>query len=207
MLSEAKDLIERSREVVLAEQYQNAIGMSEPKSFVVTDGRGNTIDLADAVANAINAAVPGAADAVVNSVNGNEVTTPNLGRQLRVDFGAERPLIRLAEMWSRRGLGRQYNVSGGSLADGAQVVNVRVRVQRAQGEDPRKATLETHISDAGLIVQHYRYVEASHTEARNAAYSVGFDYAAEPQDSDALKGDCPPGAAAPPPAPVAGRRP
>ncbi|MFD0474765.1 hypothetical protein ACFQ0B_45860 [Nonomuraea thailandensis] len=59
-LSEAKDVNDRLKHVVVAPQYENGMGVSLPQAFDVTDGQGNPVNLMDVVLSAVDAAVPGA---------------------------------------------------------------------------------------------------------------------------------------------------
>ncbi|SEF89821.1 hypothetical protein SAMN05444920_101962 [Nonomuraea solani] len=166
VLSEAKELIKRARDVVVAPQYENGMGLSVVESFTMSD-QGNEVNLLDAVLDAVNDTVPGAVD-----------DTPNLRKEMSVDFAGDRGQIHIPDMWSPSGFEKDYTVQTGPQADQSEVVTVRVRMEPADGTDPRKATLLGHTSDSGIIVQRYRYTDLSHTEAYNGSYSAGLDYSA-----------------------------
>ncbi|GAA2208141.1 hypothetical protein GCM10009850_035990 [Nonomuraea monospora] len=169
VLNAARALNDRLRNVVIAPQYEDGMGMSMPQAFVVNDAQGNAVNVMDEVLNAVDAAVPGAVDA-----------TPNLRRQIRTDLNGTRPQVHIDEMWSRRGFEREYDVQTGADLDSVQVVTVRVRLEHAPGADPRKAVLVDETDEDGVIIQRYRGKEASHTESYSGSYSVGLDYS----DSD-----------------------
>ncbi|NJP91727.1 hypothetical protein HCN51_20070 [Nonomuraea sp. FMUSA5-5] len=164
-LDAATALNEQLNDVVIAPQYEHGMGTSMPQSFVVTDGQGNEVDVMEEVLSAIDTAVPGAEDG-----------TPNLRRQIRADLNGTRPQVHIDEMWSRRGLEREYDVQTGPDVDSVQVVTVRVRLEHAPGADPRRARLVDHTDENGVIIQRYRAKEASHTESYSGAYSAGLDF-------------------------------
>lgn len=163
-LSEAADLIERSRDVVLAPSYDRATGVGAIDALHLTDEQGNDVDFEDAVLNAVRAADP---QAVAES--------PTLREELDVDFSAEAALIRVEDMWSERGFEKSYHVHVGPQTAQAQELTVKVRLEYDDPADSRRATFITHTSQAGSIVQRYRYLDLSHSEGYNGSYSAGVD--------------------------------
>ncbi|MEV4074391.1 hypothetical protein [Nonomuraea fuscirosea] len=164
VLSDAQEHIRRTEEVVLAPQYENGMGLSVVESFDLTDDQGEDVNLLDAVLHAVDEAMPGA-----------EENTPTLRREVSVDFAGDRAQIRIPSMWSSNGFEKTYHVQSGRPADGPEAVTVRVRLEPAEGADPRKGRLLGHTSDSGIIIQRYRYTDLSHVEAYNGSYSAGVD--------------------------------
>ncbi|NUR85248.1 MAG: hypothetical protein HOY71_14280, partial [Nonomuraea sp.] len=82
-------------------------------------------------------------------------------------------------MWSPGGFEKSYHVQHGTQGELSEEVTVRVRLEPVG--DSRRATFLTHTSQAGVIVQHYRYTDFSHSESYNGSYSAGVDYGAADQ--------------------------
>ncbi|WP_043635283.1 hypothetical protein [Nonomuraea candida] len=167
MLGRARRMIDDAAAVVLAPQYENAVGLGMVDEFSITDRKGTRVPLLDAVLNAVNRAVPGA-----------EQNFPTLLKELRVDFGGKRRRIHVSDMWSPDGFEKSYNVRTGVQAKQAEVVTVRVRMEPVQRADGRRAKLVRRTKNGGLIIQRYRYVDVTHTEAYNGSYAAGLDYSA-----------------------------
>ncbi|MFI9597154.1 hypothetical protein [Nonomuraea sp. NPDC052265] len=163
-LDDAAEQLERSRDVVLAAPYDRSVGASATESLTLTDENGDPVDVIDAVRSAVQDALPGALD---------ESTT--LGEELNVDFSEDAAVIHVADMWSSRGFERSYHVQQGAQVTQAEEVTVRVRLEPVG--DPRTARLLSQTSQAGLIVQHYRYTDQTHSESYNGSYSAGLDSA------------------------------
>ncbi|MFI7469003.1 hypothetical protein [Nonomuraea sp. NPDC049646] len=161
-LDDAAQQLERSRDVVLAPPYDQSVGASATESLTLTDENGNPVDVIDAVRSAVQDAVPGALE---------ESTT--LGEELNVDFSEDAAVIHVTDMWSSRGFERSYHVQQGAQVTQAEEVTVRVRLEPVG--DPRTARLLSQTSQAGLIVQHYRYTDQTHSESYNGSYSAGLD--------------------------------
>ncbi|MFI7105969.1 hypothetical protein ACIBK9_06655 [Nonomuraea sp. NPDC050227] len=161
-LDNAAEQLERSRDVVLAAPYDRSVGASATESLTLTDENGDPVDVIDAVRRAVQDAVPGALD---------ESTT--LGEELNVDFSEDAAVIHVADMWSSRGFERSYHVQQGAQVTQAEEVTVRVRLEPVG--DPRTARMLSQTSQAGLIVQHYRYTDKTHSESYNGSYSAGLD--------------------------------
>ncbi|MFB4268549.1 hypothetical protein [Nonomuraea sp. GTA35] len=172
-LSEAKDVNDRLKDVVVAPQYENGMGVSLPQAFDVTDGQGNPVNIMDVVLSAVDAAVPGA-------VRG----TPNLRGQIANDLDNDQAEVHLDDIWSRRGLEREYTVHVGRESRAAKAVTVRVRMEPAPGTDPRKAVLVDQSDEDGIILQRYRAKEMSHTEAYSVSHSAGLDHGDSDSDGD-----------------------
>ncbi|MEV4398463.1 hypothetical protein [Nonomuraea sp. NPDC049607] len=164
-LDKAAEQLERSRDVVLAPSYDRSVGASSTESLTLTDENGDPVDVMDAVRKAVQDAVPGALD-----------ESPTLGEELNVDFSEDAALIHVTDMWSSRGFERSYHVQQGAQVTQAEEVTVRVRLEPVG--DSRRATMLSQTSQSGLIVQHYRYTDLSHSESYNGSYSAGFDQGA-----------------------------
>ncbi|MEV4372180.1 hypothetical protein AB0J71_34270 [Nonomuraea sp. NPDC049637] len=161
-LDDAAEQLERSRDVVLAAPYDRSVGASATESLTLTDENGDPVDVIDAVRRAVQDAVPGALE-----------ESPTLGEELNVDFSEDAAVIHVADMWSSRGFERSYHVQQGAQVTQAEEVTVRVRLEPVG--DPRSATLLSQTSQAGLIVQRYRYTDKTHAESYNGSYSAGLD--------------------------------
>ncbi|TMR14399.1 hypothetical protein ETD86_28695 [Nonomuraea turkmeniaca] len=166
-LSEAADLIERSRDVVIAPSYDRAMGVGAAKSLDFTDEQGNPVNIRNAVQDAVRAAAPEALDG-----------SPTLSEELDVDFSSDSARIHVTDMWSKRGYEKSYLVQAGPQVKRAEELTVRARLVYTDAADSRRGTLLTHTSQSGVIVQHYRYVDRSHSEAYNGSYSAGLDHSA-----------------------------
>ncbi|YCK33819.1 hypothetical protein ACNF49_06875 [Actinomadura sp. ATCC 39365] len=164
-LDTAADQLERSRDVVLAPPYDRSVGASSTESLTLTDENGDPVDVIDAVRSAVQDAVPGALD-----------ESPTLGEELNVDFSEDAALIHVTDMWSTRGFERSYHVQQGAQVTQAEEVTVRVRMVPVG--DPRTARMLSQTSQSGLIVQHYRYTDLSHSESYNGSWSAGLDQGA-----------------------------
>ncbi|MFG6197056.1 hypothetical protein ACFKCF_32585, partial [Nonomuraea sp. JJY05] len=163
-LSEAADLIDRSRDVVVAPMYDRTVGLGTAESLDLTDDQGNPVDMMDAVLNAVRAAYPEAVDG-----------SPTLADELSVDFSSDAALIHVTDMWSRQGYEKSYHVKVGAQTSQAEEVTVTARLVYDNPEDSRRGTFLTHTSQAGVIVQRYRYTDLSHSESYNGAYSAGLN--------------------------------
>ncbi|RSM98641.1 hypothetical protein DMB42_43570 [Nonomuraea sp. WAC 01424] len=167
-LGHAADQLERSRDVVLAPPYDRTVGASSSESLNLTDENGNPVDIIDAVRSAVQDAVPGALDG-----------SPTLGEELNVDFSSDAALIHVVDMWSSRGFERSYHVQQGPEMTQAEEVTVRVRLEPVG--DSRRARFLSRTSQSGVIGQHYRYTDLSHSESYSGSYSVGLDQSANDQ--------------------------
>ncbi|MEV6033827.1 hypothetical protein AB0L65_21915 [Nonomuraea sp. NPDC052116] len=161
-LSEATDLIDRSRDVVLAPSYDGTVGLGTVESLDLTDEQGNPIDMMDAVLNAVRAAHPEAVDG-----------SPTLLDELSVDFSSDAALIHVNDMWSTQGYEKSYHVQVGAQTAQAEEVTVTARLVYDNPEDSRRGRFLTHTSQAGVIRQRYRYTDLSHSESYNGSYSAG----------------------------------
>ncbi|MFC4116810.1 WXG100-like domain-containing protein [Nonomuraea zeae] len=167
-LSEATELIDRARDVVLAAPYDRTVGVSTVESLDLTDAQGEPVALIDAVRDAVRATAPDALTA-----------SPTLTSELDVDFSDDAALIRVTDMWSPRGFEKSYHVRTGTQVSQTEEVTVRVRLEPDDGADPGRGRFLTHTSQAGIIVQHYRYNDRTHSESYNGSYSAGLDYGNE----------------------------
>ncbi|WP_431928224.1 hypothetical protein [Nonomuraea jabiensis] len=161
-LSEATDLIDRSRDVVLAPSYDGTVGLGTVESLDLTDEQGNPVDMMDAVLNAVRAAHPEAVDG-----------SPTLADELSVDFSSDAALIHVNDMWSVQGYEKSYHVQVGAQTSQAEEVTVTARLVYDNPEDSRRGRFLTHTSQAGVIRQRYRYTDLSHSESYNGSYSAG----------------------------------
>ncbi|MGP3911077.1 WXG100-like domain-containing protein [Nonomuraea sp. 10N515B] len=162
-LSDAADLVERSREVVVAPSFDR--GMARVKSFELSDDQGNPVDFMDAVLGAVRTAAPEGVD-----------ESPTLSEELSVDFSHDAARIHVIDMWSARGYEKTYHVQTGPQTSQAEEVTVTARLVYDDPADSRKARLLMHTSQAGDIDQDYRYLDLSHSESYNGSYSAGLDY-------------------------------
>ncbi|MFF4623599.1 WXG100-like domain-containing protein [Nonomuraea jabiensis] len=162
MLSEATDLIDRSRDVVLAPSYDGTVGLGTVESLDLTDEQGNPVDMMEAVLNAVRAAHPEAVDG-----------SPTLADELSVDFSSDAALIHVNDMWSVQGYEKSYHVQVGAQTAQAEEVTVTARLVYDNPEDSRRGRFLTHTSQAGVIRQRYRYTDLSHSESYNGSYSAG----------------------------------
>ena len=161
-LSQAAELNERARDVVLAAPLVNSMGTSAVESFVLTDAQGDEISLLDAVL-----------DTVAQNASEAPVHDPNFLKQLSVDFADDRSHIRVGDMWSRRGLERSYKVLTSEETGQTEKVTVRVRLVPLADVAPDRATLIGRTSEAGIIKQRYVYRVLTETESYNVSYAVG----------------------------------
>ncbi|MEV4579722.1 hypothetical protein AB0K16_41410 [Nonomuraea jabiensis] len=161
-LSEATDLIDRSRDVVLAPSYDGTVGLGTVESLDLTDEQGNPVDMMEAVLNAVRAAHPEAVDG-----------SPTLADELSVDFSSDAALIHVNDMWSVQGYEKSYHVQVGAQTAQAEEVTVTARLVYDDPGDSRRGRFLTHTSQAGVIRQRYRYTDLSHSESYNGSYSAG----------------------------------
>ncbi|MFI7129672.1 hypothetical protein ACIBQ1_28510 [Nonomuraea sp. NPDC050153] len=164
-LSEAADLIDRSRDVVLAPSYDGTVGLGTVESLDLTDDQGNPVDTMQAALDAVRAAYREAVDG-----------SPTLVDELSVDFSSDAVLIHVNDMWSRQGYEKSYHVQVGAQTSQAEEVTVTARLVYDDPGDSRRARFLTHTSQAGVIRQRYRYTDLSHSEAYNGSYSAGLDH-------------------------------
>ncbi|MEV4112227.1 hypothetical protein [Nonomuraea sp. NPDC049695] len=169
-LGQATEMIKNAREVVLAPSYDRAMGLGSAESLDLTDEQGNPVDMMDAVLNAVRASAPEAVDG-----------SPTLSDELSVDFSSDAALIHITDMWSGRGYQKSYHVQAGPQVAQAEEVTVTARLVYDDPADSRKGTFLSHTSQAGVIIQHYRYTDLSHSESYNGSYSAGLDYGATDQ--------------------------
>ncbi|MEV4363406.1 hypothetical protein [Nonomuraea sp. NPDC049625] len=169
-LSEAADLVERSREVVLSPSNEDGMGLGTTESLELTDEQGNPIDVADAVLKAVRAAAPEVVDG-----------SPTLSEELSVNFSQDAVKIHVPDMFSPRGFQKSYHVQVGSQVGQAEEVTVTTRLVYDNPADSRKATLLSRFKQAGVIMQRYRYTDLSHSESYNGSYSAGLDYGSSDQ--------------------------
>ncbi|MEU6711260.1 hypothetical protein ABZ897_07225 [Nonomuraea sp. NPDC046802] len=170
-LTKATELLDRARQVVLAPSYNRGRSIGSIESLTLTDDQGNDIDVIDAVTNAMRAAAPDALTA-----------SRTLADQLDIDFSDDAAKIGVVDMWSARGYEASYHVQAGPQVSQAEEVIVRALLEYDDPEDSRRGTFLTHTSQAGVIVQHYRYNDRTHTESYNGSYSAGLDYSGAGQD-------------------------
>ncbi|MFC4010203.1 hypothetical protein ACFOY2_23450 [Nonomuraea purpurea] len=170
-LTKASELLDRARQVVLAPSYDRGGSISSIESLTLTDNQGNDVDVIDAVTNAVRAAAPDALTA-----------SPTLADELDVDFSDDAAKIHVVDMWSARGYEKSYHVQAGPQGSQAEEVIVRARLEYDDPADSRMGTFLTHTSQAGVIVQHYRYNDRSHSESYNGSYSAGLDYSGAGQE-------------------------
>ncbi|MET7333765.1 hypothetical protein [Nonomuraea sp. NPDC005650] len=163
-LSEAADLLDRSRDVVLAPPYDGTVGLGTVESFTLIDEQGNTVDTMQAALDAVRAAYPEAVDG-----------SPTLVDELSVDFSNDAVTIHVNDMWSRQGYEKSYHVQVGAQTAQAEEVTVTARLVPKNPGDSRLARFLTHTSQAGVIRQRYRYTDLSHSESYNGSYSAGLD--------------------------------
>ncbi|MEV4015740.1 hypothetical protein AB0J35_35080 [Nonomuraea angiospora] len=163
-LSEATDLIDRSRDVVLAPSYDGTVGLGTVESLDLTDEQGNPVDMMEAVLNAVRAAHPEAVDG-----------SPTLVDELAVDFSSDAALIHVNDMWSAQGYEKSYHVQVGAQTSQAEEVTVTARLVYDNPGDSRRGRFLTHTSQAGVIRQRYRYTDLSHSESYNGSYSAGLN--------------------------------
>ncbi|MFG1945200.1 hypothetical protein [Nonomuraea sp. NPDC048826] len=171
-LSEANDLIERSRDVVVAPAYDRGPGVGSVNSITLVDDRNNPVDILDAVQNAVRAAAP-------QAVTG----APNLMEELSVDFSGDAARIHVVDMMGRLGYEKSYHVQAGPQVAQAEELTVTARLVYADPADARRARFVAHTSQSGTILQHYRYLDRSHSESYNGSHAVGLEYSAD-EDGD-----------------------
>ncbi|MFI6739817.1 hypothetical protein ACIBI9_43425 [Nonomuraea sp. NPDC050451] len=169
-LSEAADLIERSRDVVVSPSNENGMGLGSTESLELTDEQGNPIDFTDAVLKAVGAAAPEAVDG-----------SSTLAEELSVNFSQDAVKIHVPGMFSARGFQKSYHVRTGSQVGHTEEVTVTTRLVYGKPDDSRKATLLSRFKQAGVIMQRYRYTDLSHSESYNGSYSAGMDYSSSDQ--------------------------
>ncbi|MFF0774883.1 hypothetical protein ACFYUK_38780 [Nonomuraea wenchangensis] len=162
-LRDATTQIESSRDVVVASSYDRASGIGATESLELSDEQGNEVDPLDAVLGVVDAAYPGMAEA-----------SPTLREEVNVDFSRDALLIHVADMWSRTGYERTYHVQGEAQGSRAEEVTVRARLVYDQG-DSRRGRLLSHTSQAGTILQYYRYFDQTSSASYNGSYAVGTD--------------------------------
>ncbi|MEV0232510.1 hypothetical protein [Nonomuraea sp. NPDC050786] len=169
-LGRASEMIKDAREVVLAPSYDKAMGLGSAKSLDITDDQGNPVDMLDAVLTAVRAAAPEAVDG-----------SPTLTDELDVDFSSEAALIHITEMWSERGYEKSYHLQAGPQVAQAEEITVTARLVYEDPADSLKGELLWRMAQAGVINQHYRYTDLTHSESYNGSYSAGLDYGASDQ--------------------------
>ncbi|WP_219499837.1 cell envelope integrity protein TolA [Nonomuraea ceibae] len=163
LLSRARDLIQQSREVVLARPYQNAMGLSLMESLTAKDKSGKRVQLRDEVLNMLEEVAPEVLKAA-----------PTLRREVAVDFARTRTEIRVNDMWSRNGYSKTYNALGDLTSGVAEEITVRVRMVPKHGAD--RAELIGHTDAAGAIKQFYRYTDVTESEGFNGSHAFGADF-------------------------------
>ncbi|MGA5759083.1 hypothetical protein [Nonomuraea bangladeshensis] len=163
-LRDATAQIESSRDVVLASSYDRASGIGTTESLELSDDQGNPVDPLDAVLGTVDTAYPGMTAA-----------SPTLREEINVDFSRDAVLIHTVDMWSRTGYERTYHVQAGPQGSRAEEVTVRARLVYDQEGDSRRGRMLTHTSQAGTILQHYRYFDRTRSASRNGSYSAGVD--------------------------------
>ncbi|MEZ7125961.1 hypothetical protein ACBR40_11530 [Nonomuraea sp. AD125B] len=166
-LRDAAAQIESSRDVVIASSYDRATGIGTTESLELTDEQGDPVDPLDAVLGTVDAAYPGMTD-----------TSPTLREEINVDFSRDALLIQVPDMWSRTGYERTYHVQAGAQDSRAEEVTVRARLVYDDEGDSRQGRMLTHTSQAGTIVQHYRYFDRTRSASYNGSYSAGVDVSA-----------------------------
>ncbi|MGW5159361.1 WXG100-like domain-containing protein [Nonomuraea wenchangensis] len=164
-LRDAATQIESSRDVVFASSYDRASGIGATESLELTDEQGNAVDPLDAVLGAVDAAYPGKTEA-----------SPTLREEVNVDFSRDAVLIHVTDMWSRTGYERTYHVQGDTQGSRAEEVTVRARLVYDDEGDSRRGRLLSHTSQAGTILQYYRYFDRTRSASYNGSYSAGVDF-------------------------------
>ncbi|SET23382.1 WXG100-like domain-containing protein [Nonomuraea wenchangensis] len=164
-LRDAATQIENSRDVVLASSYDRAAGIGAMESLALLDEQGKAVNPLNAVLDAVNAAFPGVTEA-----------SPTLREEVKVDFSRDAVVIHVADMWSRTGYERTYHVQGDAQASRAEEVTVRARLVYDDEGDSRRGRLLSHTSQAGTILQYYRYTDRTRSASYNRSYSGGLDY-------------------------------
>ncbi|GAA3149376.1 hypothetical protein GCM10010486_13780 [Nonomuraea roseoviolacea subsp. carminata] len=175
-LSAAADLLERSRDVVLAPSHDRAVGTSTVESLDLTEKRGwhwsrthgkrgRPVSMLDAVTRAVSATIPGAVE-----------SSPTLSEELAVNFSDDAARIHVLDMWSPQGYEKSYHVQGTLPGSKIEEVTVRARLVPADSKNPRRARFLSHTNEAGIIIQRYRFTDRSHSRSYNRSYSGGLDY-------------------------------
>ncbi|MFD2349374.1 hypothetical protein ACFSTC_08305 [Nonomuraea ferruginea] len=156
VLSEAADLIERSRSIVVAPSFEGATGMGLVESVVMTDEQGEVVPAADAVVAAIRAQAP---DVLAQR--------PNMRDQLDTDFSDNAIRIHIDDAWSPRGFEKTYGLHTDiTQTRPAEELTVRYRLLPMNPEGLRQAEALTHSSLSGIIKQHYLYSEHNRSQSR-----------------------------------------
>ncbi|GAA4520771.1 hypothetical protein [Nonomuraea ferruginea] len=166
VLSEAADLIERSRSIVVAPSFEGATGMGLVESVVMTDEQGEVVPAADAVVAAIRAQAP---DVLAQR--------PNMRDQLDTDFSDNAIRIHIDDAWSPRGFEKTYGLHTDiTQTRPAEELTVRYRLLPMNPEGLRQAEALTHSSLSGIIKQHYLYSEHNRSQSRAGSQAAGLDY-------------------------------
>ncbi|MEV4547728.1 hypothetical protein [Nonomuraea wenchangensis] len=164
-LRDAATHIENSRDVVLASSYDRSSGIGATESMELSDEQGNPVDPLDAVLDAVDTAHPRMAE-----------VSPTLREEVSVDFSREALIIHIPDMWSRTGYERTYHVQAGAQDTRAEEVTVRARLVYDNEGDSRRGRMLSHTSQAGTILQHYRYFDRTRSASYNGSYSGGVDF-------------------------------
>ncbi|MEV4288631.1 hypothetical protein AB0K40_24240 [Nonomuraea bangladeshensis] len=163
-LRDAATHVENSRDVVLASSYDRSPGIGATESLELSDEQGNPVDPLDAVLDAVDTAYPRMAE-----------VSPTLREEVSIDFSREAVIIHLTDMWSRTGYERTYHVQAGAQNARAEEVTVRARLVYDNEGDSRRGRMLSHTSQAGTILQHYRYFDRTRSASYNGSYSGGVD--------------------------------
>ncbi|MDA0638679.1 hypothetical protein OUY22_35165, partial [Nonomuraea sp. MCN248] len=164
-LSEAAELIERSRDVVVAPSFVSATGTGLVESLVLSDDQGEAVTSVDAVVAAIEAGAPELAQ------------DPDLLAQLDSDFSEKAIKIHVDDAWSRRGHRKPYGLRMDlSQATPSEELTVRYRLLYDDPAGERRAEVLRHSQTSGLIKQHYDYIDRTRSETRTGSYAAGLEY-------------------------------
>ncbi|MEV4837220.1 hypothetical protein AB0K05_22035 [Nonomuraea sp. NPDC049486] len=164
VLSEAIDLIERSRDVVLAPSFDMATGTSLVESITLTDEQGTVISSREAVEAAILAQEPEAGDRIQNE------------QDLDTDFSENSIRIHLDDAWSRRGFERSYALRADDPSKPPEELTVKYRLIPMDPADSRRAKALTHSKLSGIIKQLYAYIDRTFSRSRTVSYAAGLNY-------------------------------